>query len=137
MDHKLDCNDWSLIHKTKQVETPSVTINAPATGTLSGALGQTTTTKVTATTDPRLMSTLEKLVDSGRERKQEPLKAWDARTQTGAPKEVIERNMNRLNPNYFMTKSEMAKFNNELTVKNDGTPKDCPYVLVPLNGIGY
>ena len=83
------------------------------------------------------MSTLEKLVDSGREKKQEPLKAWDATTQTGAPDEVIERNMNRLNPNYFMTISEMAKFNNKLTVKNDGTPKDRPYVLVPLNGIGY
>ena len=36
-----------------------------------------------------------------------------------------------------MTKSEMKKFNNVLTAKNDGTPKDCPYVLVPLTGVGY
>ena len=48
-------------------------------------------------------------MDSGRERMQEPLKPWDARTQTGAPDEVIKRNTNRLNPNYFMTKSEMKK----------------------------
>ena len=84
------------------------------------------------------MSTLEKLVDSGRERKQVPLKPWDGVTQTGAPDEVIKPNTNRLNPNYFVTKSEMAKFNNELTVKNDGTRKDRPYyVLVPLTGVGY
>ena len=107
MDHKFDGNNWSLIHKTKQVATPnsSVTVTGPIAGSLSGASGQITTTKVTATTDPKLMSTLEKLIDSGREKKQEPLKPWDATT--------------------------------ELTVKNDGTPKERPYVLVPLNGIGY
>ncbi len=31
----------------------------------------------------------------------------------------------------------MAMFNNELTKKNNGTAKERPYVLVPLNGIGY
>ena len=136
MDEKFDGNNWSLIHETKQVVTPNpnvVNIGAPA----AGVPGPTTTTKVTATTDPKLMSTLEKLVDSGREKKQEPLKAWDATTQTGAPNEVIKRNANRLNPNYFMTKNEMTLFNNELTKKNNGTTKVRPYVLVPLNGIGY
>ena len=102
MDQKFDGNDWSLIHKNKQTVTPpQVTIASPPPGAGLGA-GGTHTTKVTATTDPRLMSTLEKLVDSGRERMQEPLKPWDARTQTGAPDEVIKRNINKLNPNYFV-----------------------------------
>ncbi len=104
MDQKFDGNDWSLIHETKQVVTPNpnvVNIGAPA----AGVLGPTTTTKVTATTDPKLMSTLEKLVNSRREKKQEPLKPWDVTTQTGAPDEVIKCNANRLNPNYFMTKN--------------------------------
>ena len=141
MDQKFDGNDWTLIHKTKKVVTPntSVTLNAPATASSSGGLGQgnVTTTNVTATNDPRLMTTLAKLIDSGCEHKQVPSKPWDATTRTETPTEVIKHNTNKLKPNYFMTKNEMAKFNNELTKKNDGTPKNRPYVLVPLTGSGY
>ena len=34
VDHKFDGNDWSLIHKTKQVATPnfSITVTCPVTG---------------------------------------------------------------------------------------------------------
>ena len=55
MDQKFDGNDWSLIHETKQVATPNpnvVNVGAPVAGSV---LGQTTTTKVTATTDLKLM----------------------------------------------------------------------------------
>ena len=133
MDQKFDGTDWDVIFKTKQTVTTCVTIPTPPTG----GSGQGGNTMVTAFTSPKLMKTLENLVFSGHKQKQEPLKPWDATTQTGAPDKLIERNTNKLDPSYFMTKDEMKMFNKELTQKNDGILKDSPYVLLPLTGHGY
>ena len=41
------------------------------------------------------------------------------------------------NPNVIMTKSEMKKFNNPLTLDQNGNQQDQNYVLSPLNGLQY
>ena len=80
---------------------------------------------------------LEKQCQDSHDIKEENLGKWDATTKTGIPQEVITRYDNMKDPNFIMTKTEMKKFKNTLTLSKTSTKQEQNYVLSPLNGTQF
>ena len=80
---------------------------------------------------------MEQKYQDSHDLKQETLGKWDPKTKTGIPDKVIKRYDSMKDPNFIMTKSEMKKFNNPLTLDKNGNQQDQNYVLSPLNGSQY
>ena len=66
--------------------------------------------------------------------KEEILIPYNSNTNTGVPKECIERHNKRRKINYVMQKSEMPKFKNELTLDANGNQQEQTFITSPVGG---
>ena len=69
--------------------------------------------------------------------KEETLVVYDATSGKGVPKECIDRHDMYNKTNNIMTKSEMAKFNNPLTLSKHNVPQDQNFVTIGNGGNQY
>ena len=90
----------------------SVTQGRETGTTISGTTGSKTDIN-------RLADVLEKKYQDSHDIKEENIGKWDATTKTGISQEVITRYDNMKDPNFIMTKTEMKKFRNTLTLSKN------------------
>ena len=144
-DFLIDCLDFSLIH-LQQHPSQQTTMGASASTSQRSNVGQMlTSTSQSGNAGPnatqsdiaRLANVLDKQFQDSHDLKQEVLAKWDPLNKTGISDEVIEQYDQMKDPNFIMTKSEMKKFNNPLTLDKNGNQQDQNYVLSPSNGSQY
>ena len=125
LDHhdEIDGLDWAKIYLKAQ---PDPALQSTSSG--GGA---------TQSNIDRLADIMTKNYKDAQNNKEEILIPYDSNTNTGVPKECIDRHNKRKKINYIVRKLEMEKFKNELTLDTNGSQQEQTFITSPVGGSQY
>ena len=85
----------------------------------------------------RLAAAIEQQYKNAHNLKGETLNPYDSATGDGTPSKCIYHHDKYNQINYIMTKSEMPKFKNDLTLDKHSVPQEPNFVTIGRNGNQY